>query len=248
MHSRFQQEAHQRRLAAALVTGTDTDRTAFLTGLLHDDQLVQDARASFVAHLRREGLTGPLLALAAEDSLGTVLNASFHRLDDLLAWRSDRAPLAGWWGLQALYEFNNNGRRFAERGCGYHRASGETLLFVSDHQPDEAGTMQPLPLADEAADPAIRFERAHAAADLEALMARAEGHPALTWLRDWVAADALHSTEPVTFDGSTARLSWRYGAQQALASHLGVTSRTLRNRARDVEALLLTLSDLARAA
>lgn len=250
MQSRVHQESHRRRQAAALVTGTAAARDAFLTGLLEDDLLVGDARASFLAHLRRDGVGGgtPLFVLAAEEALATVLRAAFERLDDLLAWEEGRAPLAGWWGLQALYAYNNDGRRLAERRCGYRRSSGETVLVLSDHQPDEAGILQPLGLPDEAADPALRFERAHAAAELEALLAHAEGQPALAWLRAWLEADALNPDAPVTFEGNQARLAWRYGAQQAVAGREGVTTRTLRNRAREVEALLAALAGLVRAA
>ena len=250
MQSRVTQEYHQRRQTAARITGADAERTAFLTGLIEDDLLVQDARASFLAHLRRDGITpgSPLFDLAAEEALPTVLRAAFRRLDDLLHWEADRAPLAGWWGLQALYEYNNDGRRQAERRAGFQRSTGQTVVILSDHQPDAAGTLQALPLPDTDADPAERYERQHAAEELDALFQQAEGDPALAWLREWLSADALHAEKPVTFHGGAAQLAWRYGAQQAMATRQNVTTRTLRNHAREVERLLCRLAGLAQVA
>lgn len=242
MQSRVYQELHQRRQAAARITGADTDRTAFVTGLLEDTLLIHDARTSFLANVRRAGITGALFELAAEEATATVLRAAFRRTTDLLNWQADLAPLAGWWGHQAMYEYNNSARRSDERRVGYHRSSGTVLTFTSDHQPGEDGTLHPVVIVDETADPADRYERAQATADLRALLARAEGHPALNHLRDWLAADALNPEQPVTFRDGRARLVWAYGAQQALAERLSVTTRTLRNRARDVEALLDTLA------
>ncbi|GGL77756.1 hypothetical protein GCM10010840_14560 [Deinococcus aerolatus] len=247
MQSRVYQELHQRRQATALVTGADAERTAFVTGLLEDALLIQDARTSFLANVRRAGITGPMFHLAAEEATATVLRAAFRRTDDLLNWREHLAPLAGWWGLQAMYEYNNSGRRHDERLVGYHRSSGTVLTLVSDHQPDEDGVLQPLPLVDEAADPAQRYERQVAATGLHVLLATAGEHPALKHLRDWLAAHALNADCPVTFHNGLASLSWAYGQQQALATRLGVSTRTLRNRAREVEALLTTLAAQVRA-
>lgn len=248
MQSRVHQELHQRRLAAARITGSQADRTAFVTGLLEDTLLLQDACASFLANARRAGIHGDLFTLAAEEATATVLRTAFRRTDDLLDWQETRAPLAGWWGLQALYDYNNDGRRQAERRVGYRRSSNTQVNIISDHQPDDSGTLQALPLPDESADPAERYERAQASADLEALLACANGHPALAHLREWLEADALNADAPVTFKDGQAHLTWRYGAQQSLAQRLGVTTRTLRNRVRAVEALLVALAALARAA
>ncbi|MFC6751733.1 hypothetical protein [Deinococcus aquaticus] len=95
MQSRVYQELHQRRQAAARITGADADRTAFVTGLLEDTLLIHDARTSFLANVRRAGITGALFELAAEEATATVLRAAFRRTTDLLNWQADLAPSPG---------------------------------------------------------------------------------------------------------------------------------------------------------
>lgn len=249
MQSRVYQELHQRRQAAARVTGGEPERTAFITGLLEDDLLVQDARRSFLAHLRRSGVTERLFAAAADVATEVVLRAAFRRTGDLLQWNPDVAPLAGWWGQQALFEYNNDGRRFAERSAGYRRGARTNVTLVSaDALPVGEDEPAALDVPDVDADPALRFERYSAGDLLEALFIHCAGDPALVDLRVWLAADALHEDAPVSFSVDGARVAWRRSGQQDAAALQGVTPRTIRNRARAVETLLERLRGLAGAA
>ena len=248
MQSRFMQEFHQRRQAAALVTQGAEEREAFITGLLSDTQLTTDAVRTFLARLKQSQVSGPLLVLAITEARSVVLRTAYRRCDDLLAWEVARSPLAGWWGLQAYFEYNNDGRRFAEGLCGYLRSTRETFTLDADHRTSEDGDLVLIPLVDDDADPAVRFERLNAPRDLDALLRRAEVVPASLWLREWLAVDALDHDAPVVFRDSGARLSWHYGAQRTLAAEQGVTERTLRNRSRRVELMLTELAQLARSA
>ncbi len=119
-------EFHQRLLTAARLTNHEADQQAFLSGLLEDSELCQAARRSFLKQRVIQGISEPLLEQAAQDSLYTVLRSAFRRLDALLLWDANRASLATWWGQQALFKFNNDGRRQAERTCGIWRSTGET--------------------------------------------------------------------------------------------------------------------------
>lgn len=248
MQSRFSQELHQRRQTAALVTRGTVEREAFIAGMLSDTQLTADAISSFLAHLRRSEVSGPLFSLAAAEARGVVLRTAYRRCDDLLCWQAARSPLAGWWGLQASFEYNNDGRRFAEGLYGYVRSTRQTFALESDTQVTEPGVLAFTALVDEAADPALRFERSNASQELYNLLALAVDSTAAAWLREWLDADALDRNEPVVFSASGARLSWHYGAQRSVASSHGVTERTLRNRSRRVELMLTGLVRFARAA
>ncbi|AFD28113.1 hypothetical protein [Deinococcus gobiensis] len=248
MQSRFFQELHQRRQAAALVTQGAVEREAFITGLLSDTQLVADAVSAFLARLKQSQVSGPLFSLAVIEARSVVLRTAHRRCDDLLSWQEVRSPLAGWWGLQASFEYNNDGRRFAEGLCGYLRSTRETFALDSDHHVTEAGDLAFVTLVDDHADPALRFERSNASRELYALLSLACDSTAAAWLRDWLRVDALDRDEPVVFSSHGARLCWHYGAQRSLASDQGVTERTLRNRSRRVELMLSGVAQLARAA
>ncbi|THF70989.1 hypothetical protein E7T06_05345 [Deinococcus sp. Arct2-2] len=229
---------HQRRQTAALITGAEAERAAFLDGLLEDADLCQGARRGFLKLLQRQGVSGALFTLAAEDALCTVLRAAFRRLDALLQWDAAQAPLAAWWGQQALFEFNNDGRRQAEKQSGYWRSSGDTYVLGTDHVLTDEGEWQLLDWADEQADPADGYERRTAPAELERLLRLASDSQAAQWLRVWLAADALHEEQPLTVSHGTAQLVWRHGQQQTVAATEGVSTRTLRTRTRRVEQML----------
>ncbi|SEJ92979.1 hypothetical protein SAMN04488058_1407 [Deinococcus reticulitermitis] len=235
---------HRARLTAALVTGTALDRQAFLEGLLQDAALCEEARRSFLSQLQRRGIHGTLFALAAEESLCTVLRAAFRRLDQVLLWDAGRGPLAAWWGLQATFEFNNDGRRQAERACGLRRSASatEAVTFTPLYAADEAGEETALDLCDPGSDPALRFEAQeeadHAAALLGKWLSRTADRQTQGWLEDWLAAEVLEAQAPVTILEGQVKLSWRYGAQLRLAGREQVSDRTLRNRARKVEQAL----------
>jgi len=216
-------EFHQRLLTAARLTHREADRQAFLSGLLEDSEQCQAARRSFLKQLVVQGISGPLLEQAAQDSLCTVLRSAFRRLDALLRWDPQRASLATWWGQQALFEFNNDGRRQAERTCGIWRSTGETYHLDALTWINAEGEWTETDCADEQSDPAERHERQIA----------------------WTAADALHPDEPLHVVDGAAQLTWRYDAQREMAAQTGVTARTLRTRTRRVERLL---SDVIRAA
>lgn len=230
-------QLHQRRQTAALVTRLEADRRAFLDGLLQDADLCGQARRAFLAQLQRQEATPPLLALAAEDAAMTVLRAAFRRLDDLLKWNPAQGPLATWWGLQALFEFNTDGRRQAERLCGYWRGTDETFLLGGLGFTDATGEWQPTELSDGTDHVAETYERRAAAGILGDVLAGAQDVQARGWLREWLAADAL-ADEPLSWQAAGIKLNWRYGAQTRLAQQAGVSERTMRKRAVRVEALL----------
>lgn len=237
---------HQYRLTAAVVTGAEPEQRAFLEGLLQDAPLCQEARRSFLYQLRCQGISGPLLQLAEEDALCTVLRTAFRRLDALLLWNPSLGRLATWWGRQAVFEFNADGRRQAERLCGYWRSSGQTFVMEADHLPDAQGEWRPLELAADGMDPAEGHERASAGATLERLLNLGSDTQAATWLRGWLVADALHDDQPLFLRQGEARLTWKRGQQRHLAAAEGVSDRTLRTRTRRVERMLTEVVTVAR--
>ena len=247
MQSRVQNqhEFHQRRLTAARLSGSEADRQAFLSGLLEDAELCQAARRSFLKQLQAQGLSGKMLALAEDESLCIVLRSAFRRLNDLLLWDAARASLPRWWGLQATFEFNNDGRRQAERASGFWRSTGETYQMDAIAAGDAEAESLELPDAD--SDPAVRYERRCASFLLTEVLRGGGNAQAASWLQEWLNADALHSGQPLVIDGGGARLVWRYGAQGALAAQQGISARTLRTRSRQVEQFLLAVARQAQA-
>ena len=240
-------EFHQRLLTAARLTNSEADRQAFLSGLLEDSELCQAARRSFLKQLVIQGISGPLLEQAAQDSLCTVLRTAFRRLDTLLLWDAQRGSLATWWGQQAMFEFNNDGRRQAERTCGIWRSTGETYRLDALTWISAEGELMETECCDEQSDPAERHERRIAGSFLEQLLRAGQDTQAATWLREWTAADALHPDQPLHVVDGAAQLTWRYGAQREVAAQTGVTARTLRTRTRRVERLLSDIIRTARA-
>lgn len=201
-----------RRQAVALVGDQAEAQQTFIAGLLEHALLIEHARRAYLALLRRRGWTGALYEAAAEDSLSTVLRTPFRRTEELLAWRPAKGSLATWWAQQALFEFNNDGRRFAERTQGLRRGSDERLHFVIDTELDEHGFPWPSTLVDEGADPAERYEQAADDAALRSALVQDGETEHLALLQHWLAEDALHATEPVCLNTGQVQLRWRYGA------------------------------------
>lgn len=233
-----QNQLHQYRQSAALLTQSEADRRTFLDGLLEDADLCEGARRSFLYQLKNQGVSAAVFELAAEDSLCITLRAAFRRLDALLTWDAAKGDLATWWGRQALFEFNNDGRRQAEKSCGYSRGTDEWFQLLPTSVTSEEGELVGLTLVDPRADPAERVERAAAGSMLHSLLHQAQDVQAALWLQDWLAADALHDDTPLNLTVNGPRLTWKYGAQQQVAAREGVSDRTLRSRARRVESML----------
>lgn len=229
---------HARRLAAARVLGTPGARNTFLEQLLQDADICDAARRSFLKRLQ-ETIQGPLFDLAAEEALCTILRTAFRRLDHLLLWDPKRSSLVSWWSFQATFEFNNDGRRQAEQACGvWRRANGKTTLeLVSLDSPDSPAD---LAAPDGLGDPAARWE--HQQDNVrQKLQDQLEGtiDPRLVlWLRGWLEKEALDAAQPLIRSPEGVKLRWAYGAQGRLAALEGVSDRTLRNRAKLVEAAL----------
>ncbi|WP_339098193.1 hypothetical protein ACINK0_17620 (plasmid) [Deinococcus sp. VB343] len=230
---------HARRLAAARILGTSDAKNAFLEHLLQDASICEAARRSFLKQLQLKGIQGALFDLALEDSLCIVLRAAFRRLEHLLLWDGKRSSLASWWGLQATFEFNNDGRRQAEQTCGvWRRADGKTNLHMMSLDAPKEDSEIVVP--DESGDPAMRWE-SQEENPLQNLQARLEGivdARRLSWLLDWLKKEALDATQPLVVSPEGIKLRWAYGAQARLAALEGVSDRTLRNRAKQVEAAL----------
>lgn len=231
-------ELHQYRQAAALISSREAERHAFLNGLLEDGDLCEGARRSFLKQLQAQQTPAALFQLAAEDSLCITLRAAFRRLDTLLTWDIEKGELATWWGRQALFEFNNDGRRHAEKSCGFWRSTGEQFGLLPTESLNEAGEPLGLRLVDPQGDPADRLERKDAEALLSAVLNQAPDRQATHWLRQWLDADALHDDKPLSLTATGPRLAWKYGAQRQVAATEGVSDRTLRTRTRRVEAML----------
>lgn len=234
----YQTQLHQRRQSAALLSPSESNRQVFLSGLLEDRDLCEGARRSFLRQLKGQQVPDALFQMAAEDSLCVTLRSAFRRLDALLAWDAEKGELATWWGQQALFEFNDDGRRQAEKACGYWRGTGDWFGLLPTDLTTEDGQTFALTLIDPDADPVDRLEREDAGLMLVGLLNQAPDTQAAVWLQEWLAADALHDEQPLQVAASGPRLTWKYGAQRQLAAREGVSDRTLRTRTRRVEAML----------